>query len=91
MQLVLPSISLLRRFNEGRERLHFGRRRLPARTAVGFSLASETVIRCLKGQVWITDGRAGDVILSAGENFVAPKRAKIVVEALEKSLVEIRG
>ena len=90
MQLVLAPISLLRRPGEGRPRPLLGRRKLSVRTTLGFSTESETVIRCLKGKLWITDGRTGDVILPEGGNFIGTKGAVIVVEALEESVVEIR-
>ena len=88
MQLVLPPISLLRRFS-GRSRLSGPRRALPVRSVFSFSTGCETIVRCVKGRVWITDGQAGDVVLPRGGKFTGPNGSKIVIEALEDSVVEI--
>jgi len=90
MQLVLPSISNFRRISGG-FRSRTGQRLLPVRTVLGYRSGNETIVRCLKGRIWITDGRAGDFILFPGEKFTGGGGSKIVIEALEESVVDVHG
>jgi hypothetical protein len=90
MQLVLPSLTLLRRLpHRTGGVLH--RDLLPARSTLGFRTRKEVHIVCIRGKVWITDGVSGDVVLSDGDQFAIGKNSRVVIEALEKALVEIGG
>jgi hypothetical protein len=45
--------------------------------------AAARVVRCITGTLWLTqEGNPADVVLGAGERFVAARRGKIVVQAL---------
>lgn len=83
MQLVLPSLFNLRRYSGSRSR-----RTLLVRTAASLPASRNPIIRCMDGRVWITESRGNDVILEAGDKYVGG-REKIVVEALEDSVIEI--
>jgi len=50
---------------------------------VGFASRRALTVTCLEGRLWITQtGRAGDVILSAGERYQCAAGGKVVVQAL---------
>ena len=52
----------------------------------------ETRISCTRGSVWITlDNDARDIVLEAGESFVAPAGERAVVYAFEISTVELHS
>lgn len=63
---------------------------LPSRRALTISLSASTVLRCVRGRLWITrDGSREDIILTAGEFHEIHGENRVVVEALEASLLEI--
>jgi hypothetical protein len=47
-------------------------------------------VRCLAGNIWITQqGRADDIVLTAGGLCVVPGDGKLVVQALDDAVVRI--
>ncbi|CAN5535958.1 hypothetical protein BH09PLA1_BH09PLA1_07760 [soil metagenome] len=56
-----------------------------------FGDCSPVQIRATKGQLWITqEGDARDVIVRPGMSFLSARRGKLVVQALEPSVIEVR-
>jgi hypothetical protein len=48
-------------------------------------------IRVIDGQLWITqEGDGRDVIVQPGMSFLSARHGKLVVQALDRSIIEVR-
>jgi hypothetical protein len=51
----------------------------------------ELRIRCLDGILWITQtGDSNDIVLTPGEEFVARRRALVIVQSLTETRIRIQ-
>ncbi|BCU77893.1 DUF2917 domain-containing protein [Luteolibacter sp. LG18] len=60
---------------------HLGKRSLARRT-----LRAGGMVECLRGRIWLTAGHQ-DIVLREGECYTSPRQVRVVVEALEDSVV----
>ena len=87
---TLPFMPVELRSQRGEEPRAVEVLRLEAGTVRSFDPAHACLVRALSGGVWVTQaGNPFDVILAPGERFVAARRGKIVVQALEDSVVRM--
>jgi hypothetical protein len=64
---------------------------LAKRETVRGILVAGQALQCVRGVLWITsDADRRDVLLRAGERFAFGSKARLVIEALEDSVVKIR-
>lgn len=54
--------------------------------------AADTRLRCLSGSVWITvDGQYDDVVLEPGQSWVVPGPARVIAQAMERSVLRFES
>lgn len=64
---------------------------LAKREIVAITSAKEYALHCDAGEIWITaNGAAGDVVLRAGESWIVPNDAEVVVSAFQASTATLR-
>lgn len=56
---------------------------------VGFPLHGPATVVCFAGSIWVTGPSSGDVVLSPGERLQIRGEGRVVVEALEPSVIGI--
>ncbi|HEY8991725.1 MAG TPA: DUF2917 domain-containing protein [Luteolibacter sp.] len=59
---------------------------LAKRQTLGRVLAAGQSVHCLRGRLWLT-AEARDIVLREGERFTAGARTRLLIEALEDSVV----
>jgi hypothetical protein len=60
--------------------------RLAKRQTLGRVLAAGQSVQCLRGRLWLT-AEARDIVLREGERFTATTPTRLLIEALEDSVV----
>jgi hypothetical protein len=58
---------------------------------VGFPLHGPATVVCFAGSLWVTGPSTGDVVLSAGQRLKIRGEGRVVVEALEPSVIGIEA
>ncbi|MBC8106371.1 MAG: DUF2917 domain-containing protein [Anaerolineae bacterium] len=67
------------------------RLRLANGAVATFADCTSLQIRAIDGQLWITqEGDARDVIVRPGMSYLSNRRGKLVVQALDRSVIEVR-
>ncbi len=56
---------------------------------VGFPLQGPAIVVCFTGSLWVTGPSTGDVVLRPGERAEICGKGRVVVEALEPSVIAI--
>lgn len=66
------------------------RHELQGRKLLTISFPANGRISCISGQVWITrDGDTADIVLGDGDSLVCHRHSRVVIEALDSSVIEI--
>jgi hypothetical protein len=89
MQTILPALALTRWLHPQSRRVH-QRHELAHRKVLTATFPECGRIFCTQGSLWITrDGDKTDILLDDGDSLACPRHARVVIEALEASVVEI--
>lgn len=56
---------------------------------VGFPLHGPATVVCFAGSIWVTGPSTGDVVLTPGERVKVRGKGRVVVEALEPSVIGV--
>lgn len=56
---------------------------------VGFPLHGPATVVCFAGSIWVTGPSTGDVVLGPGERLKIRGEGRVVVEALEPSVIGV--
>ncbi|MES2437783.1 MAG: DUF2917 domain-containing protein [Verrucomicrobiota bacterium] len=94
MQMILPATPFFRWITGYRPHPKqipgCQREELPRRKILTERFASGGRVHCLTGSLWITrDGFPDDIVLGAGCDFIGEAGSRLVMEALEDTVVEI--
>jgi hypothetical protein len=56
---------------------------------VGFPLHGPATVVCFAGSIWVTGPSTGDVVLAPGQRVKVSGKGRVVVEALEPSVIGV--
>lgn len=87
MNVLLPLGNLWKGISRPTETCHAqSLTKLGKRTVISRTLLPGETLQCIRGQLWITASHhPGDIILREGEQYLAPRRTRLLIEALDDS------
>lgn len=75
-----------------KERVTLNRMALPKGSLLSVIRPQARTVECTQGLIWIThDNEPHDIFLSAGQRYCPTSKARMLVQALEKSDLRIEG